>query len=463
MRKSKLLLLAGAAGMFCHFGYAATPNQAAQLKTTLTPMGGERAGSADGYVPAWTGGDTTLPAGFQEGDILPNTYGNEQPIFTVTPANEAQYASMLTPGQIAMLTKYGSDGFVMKVYPSHRTAAAPQWVYDDTFKNATTTKISPQGIVWGISNAYGGPPFPIPDTDANAGAEIIWNHELRWSGVDLQVLIAGHIVGANGQVVEIGTPIVTEDNPYYQPDGSADSMPEYYQKTHSNFVGPADLVGEQLMTWYATQPATNPNQIWVYLAGQGRVRKAPAFTYDTPSGSSSGLVNYDEYELFSGGLERYNWKLVGKAEMIVPYNNYAIYHQPLTSVLGAHFVNPDLMRWEVHRVWIVDATLAQGQRHVEPHRRFYVDEDSWNILMSEAWDAKGHLWKFGSALLDDRPDMPGLLAVNYELIYDLQSGRYLCTAPDYSAGKSGPVIFKKLQSVPSAEMDPQTMAAQSRY
>ena len=258
MRKSKLLLLAGAASMFCHFGYAATPDQAAQLKTTLMPMGGERAGSADGYVPAWTGGDTTPPAGFQEGDILPNTYGNDQPIFTVTAANEAKYASMLTPGQIAMLQKYGSDGFVMKVYPSRRTAAAPQWVYDNTFKNATSTKVDPQGIIAGFTNAYGGPPFPIPDNNANAGAEIIWNHLLKWTGIYIKSINSTVVVSANGQAVAAGVPVVTEDNLYYNAGGSAENMPDYFQKSRLNFIGPADMVGEQLLTWFSIRPAISP-------------------------------------------------------------------------------------------------------------------------------------------------------------------------------------------------------------
>ena len=463
MKKSKTLLFAGAAALFGHFGYAATPDQAAQLKTTLTPMGGERAGSADGYVPAWTGGDTTLPAGYQEGDIIPNNYGNDQPIFTVTPANEAQYASMLTPGQLAMLKQYGGDGFVMKVYPAHRTAAAPQWVYDDTYENATSTKIDPQGIIAGFTNAYGGPPFPIPDNDANAGAEIIWNHLLKWSGVYIKSLNSTIVVGADGQSVVAGTPEVTEDNLFYNPGGSAATMPDYFQKSRLNFVAPADMVGEQFLTWFSIRPSISPNQTWIYLAGQGRVRKAPSTTYDTPSGQTNDVNNYDEFGQFGGAMDRYDWKLIGKAEIIVPYNNYSIFHQPVSSVVGPHFLNPNMVRWEIHRVWIVDATLAPGKRHIEPHRRFYVDEDSWNILMAESWDAKGNFWKYSTALLDDRPDVPAVVAVGYTACYNLQTGEYVYSAPDYSAGKSGPNPFQVLQTVSNTTFEPQTMAAQSRY
>ena len=42
-------------------------SELARLGQDLTPSGAEKAGNADGTIPAWTGGLTEAPAGFVEG------------------------------------------------------------------------------------------------------------------------------------------------------------------------------------------------------------------------------------------------------------------------------------------------------------------------------------------------------------------------------------------------------------
>ena len=48
---------------------AATPEQAAQLGKNLTPLGAEKAGNTAGTIPAWDGGLTKPPEGFNEGRL----------------------------------------------------------------------------------------------------------------------------------------------------------------------------------------------------------------------------------------------------------------------------------------------------------------------------------------------------------------------------------------------------------
>ena len=84
-----------------------TAEEAATLGgDTLTPVGAERAGNADGSIPPWTGGLTEFPAGYVEGERLVDPFADEEPLFTITAENVDQYADKLTPGQIAMFKRY---------------------------------------------------------------------------------------------------------------------------------------------------------------------------------------------------------------------------------------------------------------------------------------------------------------------------------------------------------------------
>jgi len=89
----------------------------ARLGHELTPLGAERAGNADGTIPAWTGGVTIPPAGYKVGDHHPAPFADEAPLYTITPANFAQYEAHLTAGHIALLKAY-SD-YKLPVYPTH--------------------------------------------------------------------------------------------------------------------------------------------------------------------------------------------------------------------------------------------------------------------------------------------------------------------------------------------------------
>jgi len=82
------------------------------------------------------------------------------------------------------------------------------------------------------------------------------------------------------------------------------------------------------------------------------------------------------------------------------------------------------VRWELHRVWEVEATLAAGKRHVVPKRKYYIDEDSWQIALFDGWDAKGQLWRTNYALMLTAPDVPAVTNIVLWGGYDMQTGAY---------------------------------------
>ncbi|SFV09256.1 DUF1329 domain-containing protein [Pseudoduganella namucuonensis] len=380
-------------------GHAAvTPEEAAKLKTELTPLGGEKAGNKDGTIPAWTGGHLTPIPGDKPGGRRGDPFKDEKPLYTVTAKNADQYAAVLTDGTKAMLKKY--PAYRLDVYPTHRTAAAPQWVYDNTFKNATRAKL----VSDAVTGAYGGVPFPVPKT----GAEVIWNHILRWRGTSWQFIVNQYQLTADGKAVLTTSGAADQQMPYYFQDGT----PEQFAKSNEFWLvrlinsGPPIRAGEAIIGRTSVDPSKD--QAWVYLTGQRRVRKLPNPCCDTPTPATAGVMSFDELETWNGRIDRFDWKLVGKQEMLIPYNGNKLL-QPKTDaeVMGPNFLNPDFVRWERHRVWVVEAALRAGQRHQAPKSRYYCDEDSWNCVLADRWDANGQLWKTLWSHTFVAPDLPG--------------------------------------------------------
>jgi hypothetical protein len=437
---------------------AVTPDQAALLKTTLTPMGSERAGSADGLIPAWTGGETTLPANYVPGQMMPDMYASDQKIVSIDASNMAQYADRLTPGVMAMMTKY--PGFRIDVYPTHRSFAAPQWVYDNNYQNALNAQPDAGGARFGFSGAYGGIPFPIPDADPyQAGAEIMWNHNCRWEGSAYTRTIASYVMSHGVLTLASGYNVI-QDSPYYQQGGSAATFSGWIRRFQIDFIAPPAINGQQLVELQPTDALKSPTEVWQYLNGQGRVRKAPELTYDTPSSSTDAVSNYDEYFVFYGAEDRYDWKYIGKKEIYIPYNNNKLAFTTAQDAHLPHFMNPDDVRWELHRVWVVDATLHPGDRNVVPHRRFYVDEDTWDATLADEWDAQGNIWKVDMMFTQTLPDIPATMYEN-AVAYNLQSDEYVS-----SGGPFGNAPYNDPQSdvePPAQKFNPQTLGAQDQY
>ncbi|WP_445400766.1 DUF1329 domain-containing protein [Zobellella sp. An-6] len=416
MMNFKQSLVMFAAALACTTSFAAvTPDEAKALGTTLTPVGAEMAGNKDGSIPAYNGGLTTLPAGFAQGDSLrPDPFAGEKPSLSITAANLAQYADKLTAGAKELLTRNAS--YRIDVYPTHRTVALPKAVTDNTFSNATQAKTSSEGRV--LDGAVGGYPFPIPKD----GYEVMWNHLARYVGVAYRLKYKSYNVDSTGSPTLATSGVLTVDYPYYGGEGRTDSG--IFFRLRTDYTGPARRVGESLMLHDNINPLEQGRRAWQYLPGQRRVKLAPDIAYDAPNPGTSGATTYDDTFLFNGAMDRFDFKLVGKQEMFVPYNVYQlVYQNKADTVLQADHINPDVERWELHRVWVVEATLKPGARHVYAKRVFYIDEDSWVALASDAYDARGQLYRGQFAYMTPSYDVSAPYADTF-VSYDFIAGMY---------------------------------------
>jgi hypothetical protein len=393
---------------------AVSEQQLARLGTELTPVGAEKAGNAAGTIPAWDGG---LPA--SSGDRYSDPYAGEKPLFTIDAGNAANYADQLTPGQLAMFKRY-PDSFRMNVYPSHRTAAYPDSVYAAIRQNASSAALTDNG--YGVRNLQEGSAFPLPQN----GLEVIWNHITRYRGGALERTFVQVPVQSNGNF----TPVKINEKmtwPTYL-EGGADSSKDnnilfyFVQEVQA----PARLTGNILLVHETVDQVSQPRQAWTYNAGQRRVRRAPEVAYDAPGTATDGQRTTDNLDLFNGAPDRYDWTLVGKQELYIPYNSFKLADRSLKyeQILQPGHMNPDLTRYELHRVWKVEATLKSGERHIYAKRVFYIDEDSWQASVVDHYDGRGELWRVAEAHQFQYRDVqvPWLVA---ETLYDLQSGRYL--------------------------------------
>jgi len=412
-----LLSLALASGSLAHAAVSA--DQAERLKGELTPLGGERAGNADGSIPAWDGGYTQAPPGYKSGDKRPDPFAGEKPLYSVSAANMGQYADQLAEGTKSLLSKY--PDYRLDVYPTHRSAAAPQWVYDNTFANATRAQLDV--ATEKVSGAYGGIPFPIPQN----GAEVLWNYRLSWQGGDtLNAPFDTWLMTAGGKKVQATRAQFSYQFPYYFEEGSLESFGGKYQWGKLYTELPSSKAGEGLMTHWDVDPSARA--AWQYLVGQRRVRRAPNIAYDTPDFVTSGVGLFDEAFMIFGPTDRHDLKLVGKKELLVPYNNNRAALAKSDELVQPRFLNPDLVRWEKHRVWVVEATLKSGKRHVVPRRTYYVDEDSWQVLLIDGYDAQGRLGRQIYSLTLLAPDMPALTSQVMWGSYNLDTGAYFLNA-----------------------------------
>ncbi len=396
---------------------ASTPQQAARLGVDLTPTGAEKAGNTDKSIPAWTGGITKPPAGYRQGMFHPDPFAGEKALFSITPANSKNYTAKLSEGQKAMFAKYPS--FKMNVYPTHRSASFPQRTYDFTKRNATNCKLVGNGE--GIQNCAEGLPFPIP----NNGHELIWNHKLKYKGVAAvrwANQVAPTAAGAYS-VVRLREELL---GLYYKQGNTSESINNVLLYFFQVVEGPARLAGNVLLVHETLNSVSAPRQAWVYNPGQRRVRRAPNVAYDNPGTATDGLRTNDMTDMFNGAMDRFDWKLVGKREMYVPYNAYKAHSNTvkIKDMIRPGHLNPDVLRYELHRVWVVDAKLKAGKRHINSRRTMYIDEDSYQIMAIDHYDGRGQLWRYSEAPSINYYEVPTFWST-IETHHDLQSGRYI--------------------------------------
>ncbi len=401
---------------------AVKPSEAARLGADLTPLGAETAGNTDGTIPAWNGGILTPLAGYKVGDHHPDPFAADKPLYTVTPSNLGQYESKLTAGSVSLLKAYAD--YKLIVYPTRRSANAPQRIYDATKANAITGTLANNGN--SFENALTGIPFPLPAS----GLEVMWNHLARYRGVSASRHIAQAAPTRSGSY----TLVQFEDEflfNYARPDVTAAQLENILVYYKQAVTAPARQAGTILLAHETLDQVKEKRSAWVYNTGQRRVRRAPDVAYDNPGTAADGMRTSDQFDMYNGAPDRYDWKLVGKREMIVPYNSYKLHSDSVkyADILKPLHLNQDLARYELHRVWIVEATLKPGASHIYKRRTFYVDEDSWQILAVDQYDSRDQMWRVSEAHCVNYYDAQVFWST-LEAHTDLIAGRYLVVGLD---------------------------------
>ena len=422
MRKTSLLLslaVIAAYGTSIGPAPAKVPSaQAARLQADLTPLGSERAGNADGSIPAWTGGITSPPAGigYEKGKHLPDPFAADQPLFRVTGKNTAEHDAFITRGQKALLERH--DSYFMDVYPSRRSCAQPDFVYKAAQRNAEIGELVAEGN--GVSKAIMASPFPIP----NNGLELVWNHTLRYRGYKLQREFTAIPVNQSGDYYQITVhddAILRWSDPQKRSAEELDNISILYLLQTK---APARMAGYVVLVQESLNMAVESRKAWTYSPGTRRVRRAPTIAYDNPGTNSDGITTSDSFGGYNGAPDRFDWTVRGRSEKYIAYNNYRRVLTPYDQLIGKHHINQEVMRYEKHRVWEVVGTLKENFRHVYSKRVFYIDEDTQGIVATEIYDGRGDLWRVQELGGGVQYELP-LCGGSGDTVYDLMVGRYL--------------------------------------
>jgi len=396
-----------------------TPEEAARLGKDLTPLGAEKAGNADKTIPDWTGGLKNIPAGFKSGQPYIDPFADDPILFTINQSNMGQYLDKLSLGQQALLKAYST--FSMPVYKSHRPVGYSDKLIKLVNKNAVSAELVQDGN--GLKNSGANYPFPI----AQSGLEALWNHVRRYRGGSLNRTYVHATPTKSGQY----TPIT-----FYEEFSERSALKDFAKNKDDNVMlyfkqavkSPARLAGNVLLVHDTIDQVKEPRRAWIYNAGQRRVRRAPQVSYDSPGTASDALITADNFDMYNGAPDRYDWKLEGKKELYVPYNSYKLDDKSLKykDIIKPRHINTQYSRYELHRVYKVVGTLKQGKRHIYQKRVHYIDEDTWAILGSDFYDGKGNIWRVAEGHSKYFYDI-GTALPTISAYYDLLSGRYLVT------------------------------------
>ena len=403
-----------------------TPGETRPGGTERTPLGAERSGNADGTIPEWAGGITEPPADYVPGAHYADPFSDDPVLFSITAGNLDTYADRLSEGQMALLRAY-PDTWRMNVYPTRRSASYPKWVYEAVEANAATARVIMEGK-GGVSGANVSSPFPVPES----GVEVVWNHNLRWRGIRLSRSFGQAAVTRKGRYNVI---LALQDwaFPYAAPPGTAlrDKFPNMLLALKSKTIQPGLLAGNGSLALEPIDQTADPRKTWRYNRALRRVLRLPNVAHEFPAFNVDNLRTVDEFDMFNGSPERFEWRLLGKRELFIPYNAYPIHSADAGygDIIRTRHINPELARYELHRVWVVEGTLKPGMTHIYSRRVFYVDEDSWQIAVADNYDLDGQLWRTSEAHALNYYQVPVQWST-LEVYYDLKAQRYLVSGLD---------------------------------
>jgi len=384
----------------------------------LTPVGAERAGNAEGTIPAWTGGVTEPPPGWEPGKERPDLFADDEILFTIDASNVDQHADKLTPGQIELVKSY--DGYRMDVYPTRRSCALPEADYENIKRNARVASVDEEcfvtGGMWTIL-------FPFPEN----GCQTIHNGRVSFLGglTGYDRMEATLIPTKSGSFVPVRRRQVLYNRAHDPKFETFEDLDGIWAKSLSHNIAPPKQAGEITLAY-----SLNDGHLkaWTYNPGQRRVRRNPNFEYDNPVPGFQGLMTVDQTNGFIGAADRYNWKLLEKRELYIPYNVTKFFDTDLKyeDLIQPRYPRRDLIRYELHRVWVVEGTVRPDKRHTQARRVFYLDEDSWFIAVVDGYDTRGELWRVSEHLPQVLFEVPSCIS-NSSVFYDLVAGRYVVT------------------------------------
>ncbi len=362
----------------------------------LTPSGAQREGNQDRSIPAWQGAEAPLP-GWEWGKLRRSywKHKDEKALFTIDASNIDKYADKLSAGQIAMIKQ--RKGYRMDVFPTHRTCGVPDFVEANTRKNLGTSKLNDDG--WSLKDAtVPGYPFPIP----SSGVEAMWNAKMRYRGVGIDY--KGTITAVSPRRGSTEWIRAQSEQSLFFPWGAKGSnllstFPPVEFFVYFGYVSPTALAGQALAVAQFLNQAEN--ETFYYFPGQRRVRRMPTYSHDSPQIGMENQYTLDEPNVFNGALDRFDWKLIGKKEVYVPYNSFGAYdfQAKFEDVAKDDFIEPGHRRYELHRVWVIEAKVKAGMRHSAPKRTIYLDEDSWVPLLMDDFDGQDKLAKMREGFL----------------------------------------------------------------
>ncbi len=392
---------------------AVTPDQLTRLDAELTPVGAERAGNADGSIPPWTGGLPQRPLDPAQGYVDP--YGADPVLYTITTNNLEQYASKLSQGHRALFASH-PDSWQMHVYPSRRSANWPAEVLAEARRQAPHVRTDGYALLDVGKSAV---PFPITQDPL----QMMWNHSLRWRGGSVIREYSWFPVDRKGRYFSVR---VIDAMAFDQQGYVNGSRPNRLFNAYGLYLAPASIEGQITLVWEPINQVDEPRRVWTYQPITRRVSRDPALGYGDIDKRTQGLRTVDQYDGWNGGPDLYDWKLLGKRELLIPYNSYKLSSKQLKyhDMIRPGHLDPALLRYELHRVWVIEATLRPGKEHRYPRRIFYLDEDTWQVSLEDDYDSDGQYWRFA-----EYPAMQFYDALvpwyRAQLIYDLKAGAYL--------------------------------------
>ncbi len=393
------------------------PFAAATHDPRLTIIGAERLGNADGSIPPWEGGITAPPPNYKKGDWHPDPFREDAILFTISKQNADQFKDKLSAGHLALLDKY-PDSYRLNVYPGRRSASHPESVLEHTVKYHKQAKIIGNGA--GIEGIVRGVPFPHPKN----GAQAIWNAKVSYKAGGYRGYFNTALVNSDGSY-DLGVSLHEIEYMYSDHRTTIENFDNIQTRAVMYTLRPAKSAGGIYLYHFLLNTQNEERRNWAYNAGKRRVKRSTMLRHDQPSSGSEGIHIWDQGNMFLGPTTEFDWKLIGKREMYVPYNAYRLHSgdTKVDDIIKPLHLNQELARYELHRVWVVEAQRRDGSSHFYKRRRYFIDEDSWRIVFAEHYKTDGSVDRFSEAHHINYYEVP-VVFTTLDTFYKLDSNRY---------------------------------------